>query len=73
MDFSIPADLSEDIEHFREFIKAQVKADLSGWNQKQEIPRRLFQAFGKGGWYGLAANDNRLVKGSALREALLAE
>jgi alkylation response protein AidB-like acyl-CoA dehydrogenase len=73
MDFSIPADLCEDIERFREFIKLQIKPELSGWNQKQEIPRQLFQAFGKGDWYGLAANDNRLVKGSALREALLAE
>lgn len=26
MDFSIPADACEDIERFREFIKAQVKA-----------------------------------------------
>jgi alkylation response protein AidB-like acyl-CoA dehydrogenase len=73
MDFSIPNALIEDLERFKEFIKVHIEPQLTTWNQEREIPRPLFRAFGEGGWYGLQSRDNQLGKGSALREAMLAE
>jgi alkylation response protein AidB-like acyl-CoA dehydrogenase len=73
MDFSIPNALNEDLERFKEFIKAHIKPQLTAWNQKKEIPRQLFRALGESGWYGLQLRDNQLSKGSAFREAMLAE
>jgi len=73
MDFSIPAELSKELEHFQEFIKSHLKSKLSVWNKSREIPRQFFQALGDGSWYGLEPKNGDLSKGSALREALLAE
>ena len=73
MDFSIPAELSKELEHFQEFIKSHLKSELSVWNKSREIPRQFFQALGDGNWYGLEPKNGELSKGSALREALLAE
>ena len=73
MDFSIPADVSKDVERFREFIKTHVKSELVGWNKNREIPRKFFHTLGDGGWYGMKVKSEDLTRGSALREALLAE
>jgi alkylation response protein AidB-like acyl-CoA dehydrogenase len=73
MDFSIPDALTEDLERFKEFIKAHIKPRLTAWNQKKEIPRQLFRRLGESGWYGLQCRDNQLGERSALREAMLAE
>ncbi len=73
MDFSIPADIPKDVERFREFIKTHVKSELTGWNKNREIPRKFFHALGDGGWYGMKVKSEDLTRGSALREALLAE
>jgi alkylation response protein AidB-like acyl-CoA dehydrogenase len=73
MDFSIPAELSKELERFQEFIKSHLKSELSVWNKTREIPRQFFQALGDGSWYGLESKNDDLTKGSALREALLAE
>ncbi|MGD8522513.1 MAG: hypothetical protein PVF56_15300 [Desulfobacterales bacterium] len=48
MDFSIPNELTEDLEQFKEFIKAHIKPQLTAWNQKKEMPRQLFRALGEG-------------------------
>ena len=73
MDFSIPAELSKELEHFQKFIKSHLKPEISAWNKTGEIPRQFFKALGDGGWYGLESKNNDLTKGSSLREALLAE
>jgi alkylation response protein AidB-like acyl-CoA dehydrogenase len=73
MDFSLPPPLSDDLNRFKEFIRSQVIPELTGWNKKKKIPKHFFRAMGEGGWYGLRLKDNRLTRGSALREALLAE
>ena len=73
MDFSIPNELTEDLERFKEFIKAHIDPQLAAWYQKKEIPRQLFRALGESGWYGLLSKNNHLSKGSALREAMLTE
>ena len=73
MDFSIPAEVSEDLILYREVIKTHVKSQLTTWNKKREIPRDFFQTLGAGGWYGLKTENEDLARGSVLREALMAE
>ena len=65
--------MSKELEHFQEFIKSHLKSELSVWNKSREIPRQFFQTLGDGSWYGLEPKNGELSKGSALREALLAE
>ena len=73
MDFSIPQKLSEEIIHFKSFLKSSVMSELPGWYQNQEIPAEFFHQMGAGSWYGIELKESRLLKGSALREALIAE
>jgi len=73
MDFSIPQKLSEEIIHFKSFLKSSVMSELPGWYQNQEIPAEFFHQMGEGSWYGIELKESRLLKGSALREALIAE
>jgi alkylation response protein AidB-like acyl-CoA dehydrogenase len=73
MDFSIPHTLSEEIVSFKKFIKNRIISELTGWYQRQEIPTEFFREMGAGGWYGIGPKEGRLFRGSALREALIAE
>jgi short/branched chain acyl-CoA dehydrogenase len=73
MDFSIPPAFSDEIRSLRTFLKKKVKPALSGWYQNQEIPVQFFREIGAGNWCGIEFRENRLVKGSALKEALIAE
>ncbi len=73
MDFSLPKKYSEEILRFKNFIKSNVTSELPGWYQARHIPHKFFQEMGKGGWFGIRSKKGQLVRGSALREALLAE
>ena len=73
MDFSIPKKFSEEIIRFKKFIKSNVIPELPGWYQRQEIPAKFFHEMGKGGWFGIELKKDQLLKGSALREALVVE
>ena len=73
MDFTIPHSLSQEIISFKKFIKDRVISQLPGWYQRQEIPAEFFRELGAGGWYGIELREGRLFRGSALREALIAE
>lgn len=73
MDFAVPSAVSKDLNRFREFIKTQVTPDLKSWTRRRELPPTFFQRMGEGSWFGLAFEDGRLVRKSALREALVAE
>jgi len=73
MDFSIPKKFSEEIIRFKKFIKSNVTSELPGWYQQRQIPTNLFHEMGKGGWFGIELKKGQIVKGSALREALLTE
>ena len=71
MDFSIPAGLTEEIDRFKAFIDSELNDDLKKWYRSHELSRRLFEALGDGGWYGIHLENGRLYESSALREALL--
>ncbi len=73
MDFTIPHSLSEEIIGFKKFIKDRIISELPGWYQRQEIPAEFFHQLGAGGWYGIEFREGHLFRGSALREALIAE
>ena len=73
MDFTIPDALSKDLAGFRQFLKDRIQSKLSEWYQRQEIPTDFFREMGDGQWYGIASKSEKLIKGSALREALIAE
>ncbi len=73
MDFSIPADLKEELKRFDKFIKAEIASNLPEWNREHAIPRRFFQLAGKQGWYGYRWEDGRMIKHSGLRETLILE
>jgi len=73
MDFLIPAALADEIASLKKFLKKNVTPELAGWYQNQEIPAQFFRRMGAGNWYGIGLKEDRLVKGSALKEALIAE
>ena len=73
MDFLIPTALYNRIESLKKFLKEKVRPELATWYQNQEIPAQFFREMGAGNWYGIEFKKNRLVKGSALKEALMAE
>lgn len=73
MDFAIPAAISQDLDRLRDFIRTQLVPDLPSWTQKQKIPDTFFHRMGEGGWYGFKTKGGRLIRGPALREAMIAE
>jgi len=73
MDFSVPTEIKSDVQQFEIFLKNQIKPNLSAWHRRRELPRQFFETMGADGWYGLAFKNERLVRKSALREALLTE
>ena len=73
MDFAMPAAISQDLDRLRDFIRTQIVPELPSWTHKQKIPNRFFHLMGEGGWYGFKIKGSRLVRGSALREAIIAE
>ena len=73
MDFAIPAAVTRDLDQLKEFIQTKLVPDLPTWTQQQKIPDSFFKMMGDGGWYGLKMKDGRLIRGSALRESMIAE
>jgi alkylation response protein AidB-like acyl-CoA dehydrogenase len=73
MDFTIPESIAKDIIGFKRFLKDRLQPKLPEWYQRQEIPADFFREMGDGHWYAIASKSDKLIKGSALREALIAE
>ena len=73
MDFAMPATISQDLDRLRDFIRTQLVPNLPSWTHKQKISDRFFHLMGEGGWYGFKIKGGRLIRGSALREAMMAE
>jgi alkylation response protein AidB-like acyl-CoA dehydrogenase len=73
MDFAIPKEVSEDLARFKDFIKTHVVPNLPSWNRQRELPPAFFHHLGEGGWLGLRFKNWRLIRGSALKAALVAE
>lgn len=73
MDFSIPGELTEDLERFKDFIGAKMVPNLSRWYEDGAIPRDFFQEMGREGWLGFEMVDGRIREQTALKQAVLFE
>jgi hypothetical protein len=73
MDFSIPSDLSAEVERFRRFLKGPLATQLALWQRQGELPKVFFEQMGTGGCYGFELAESRCIRRSALSEALIAE
>ncbi len=73
MDFAIPKALSKEVIRFKKFLKDYIQSKLPQWYQRREIPAEFFREMGNGRWYGIEFKAGRLIKSSALKEALIAE
>ena len=73
MDFAIPTAVSQDLDGLRDFIRTRLVPDLPSWTHRQKIPDTFFHLMGAGGWYGIKIKGGRLIRGSAVREAMIAE
>ena len=73
MDFAIPEAFSKELRGFNQFLEDRVQSKLPQWHQRREIPREFFREMGDGRWYGIEQKSGKLIKGNALREALIAE
>ena len=57
MDFSIPAELAEELKDFDGFLKREVSPSLPIWNREGVVPRSFFQLMGGAGWFGYRWHD----------------
>ena len=73
MDFAIPAAITQDLNQLKDIVRTQIVPNLSSWAQKQKMPDTFSHLLGAGGWYGIKMKGERLIRGSALREAMIAE
>ncbi|KPJ76240.1 MAG: hypothetical protein AMJ54_12405 [Deltaproteobacteria bacterium SG8_13] len=73
MDPTLPDERIKEISEFRSFLSEQVRPNLSGWYKNGQLPVDFFRTFGEAGWFGIRWEADRLVRTSALREALIAE
>ncbi|MEW6667391.1 MAG: acyl-CoA dehydrogenase family protein [Thermodesulfobacteriota bacterium] len=73
MDFTVPHSILRDVEVFKVFLREHVIPRLASWHQERSLPRSLFAALGKEGWFGFTWEEGRLSKRPTLRTALLGE
>jgi len=73
MDFSIPQNTMEELRRFRTFLDQELSPHVSLWYEEGAVPRSFFSLTAQQGWFNFSVKENRVVKHSALREALLAE
>ncbi len=73
MDFAITAELAEDLEQFKAFLRAHMEPHLAEWYRQEAIPREFLGRMGHSGWLGYSQEDGRIIEQSALRQAILLE
>jgi alkylation response protein AidB-like acyl-CoA dehydrogenase len=73
MDFTIPDDISKDLDRFTVFLKEELEPNISRWYKHGEIPRSFYKAMGARKWFGFEMADGLLKKGSSLEHAFLIE
>jgi alkylation response protein AidB-like acyl-CoA dehydrogenase len=73
MDFSIPQENLEETRRFRAFLEKHLSPRLSEWYEQGAIPGSFFSLMAEQGWFSFSYKGDRIMKHTALREALLAE
>jgi alkylation response protein AidB-like acyl-CoA dehydrogenase len=73
MEFSLPADVSEDRRRFLQFVSAHIKPNLHQWHQEEKVPRSLIEEMGREGWLGFSVNAGAIEEHGALKQAVRTE
>lgn len=73
MNFSVPKELSKEIDRFKGFTLQNLLPNLEEWYRKEIVPRSFYSAMGKESWFGFKSRKGSLLKLPALREALITE
>jgi acyl-CoA dehydrogenase len=73
MDFSTSRKTSEELGRFRTFLAENLSPHLTLWYEQGAVPRSFFSLMAREGWFNFSFEENRVVKLSALRQALLTE
>jgi alkylation response protein AidB-like acyl-CoA dehydrogenase len=73
MDFRIPAEFTENLERYKEFLSVRLTPNINKWYAEKEIPRSFFEELGARNWLGLEQNGNGYCEHKALKEALMEE
>jgi alkylation response protein AidB-like acyl-CoA dehydrogenase len=73
MDFTIPKEINQEKERFKEFLDRQVKPNLPEWYRDGAVPSSFHLTMGQGGWYGFKLTNGRIEKQPGLRSAILGE
>jgi butyryl-CoA dehydrogenase len=73
MDFSIPAELADDLAVFDAFLETEMSPRLAAWKRENRVPRSFLRKMGDAGWYGYRWRGRRLDKRTGLRETLILE
>ncbi len=73
MNFSLPQEISEELNRFQAFLDKRLRPRLSQWYEDGVIPGDFFQELGGTGWLGFVAGDEGIQEESALKQAVLME
>lgn len=73
MNFLIPQETLDELKRFRAFLDKELSPHLSRWYEQGAVPRAFFPLTSRQGWFNFSMKEDRVVKHSALRQALLAE
>ena len=73
MDFTIPTELTEELEQFKAFVSLNITPNLSTWYREGSVPRDIHLKLSSEGYTGFEMKEGRLSKRSTLRAALIGE
>jgi alkylation response protein AidB-like acyl-CoA dehydrogenase len=73
MDFAIPAEVTEALEQFKDFLRTHMESHLAEWYKQDAIPREFLEKMGHRGWLGYSQEDSQFTEQPALRQAVLLE
>ena len=73
MDFAIPRETQEEAGRFKVFLDKHLSPHLSQWYEQGAVPRSFFSLMAEQDWFSFSFSEDRVKKGTALREALFAE
>jgi alkylation response protein AidB-like acyl-CoA dehydrogenase len=73
MDFSIPAEYTDDLNSYKKFLAENLSPHLGSWNATSEIPRDFFRELGSRNWLGMDSDGDCCQEQPALKQALFQE
>ena len=59
MDFAFPAEVTEALGQFKDFLRAHMESHLAEWYKQEAIPREFLQKMGHDGWLGYSQQNSQ--------------